>query len=113
MPRHSPPEDGLDRMVHYLVDTADGSVGVLDEWERDECGRPTALTVAQGWFGRRRVSIPIGCITRVDHPRRRITIARGRAPLERHGTLARMLGLNREIHTEEHTQGAGDPAVLE
>ena len=27
-----PPADFLDRMVYYLVETPDGTVGVIDDW---------------------------------------------------------------------------------
>jgi hypothetical protein len=75
----------LDAMVDYLVDTPDGSVGVLDGWERDENGRPRALIVAQGWFGRRRFEIPLDAVLEIDHERRRIVLARGAVPPEPEG----------------------------
>lgn len=69
-------------MVHYLVDTPDGSVGIVDGWERDEHGRPRSLIVAQGWFGRRRFEIPLEAVLEINHEDRRIILARGAAPLE-------------------------------
>jgi hypothetical protein len=75
----------LDAMVDYLVDTPDGSVGVLDGWKRDENGRPQALIVAQGWFGRRRFEIPLDALLEIDHERRRVVLARGAVPLENEG----------------------------
>ena len=73
----------LDGMIHYLVDTPDGAVGVLDRWTRDEQGRPVSLIVAQGWFGRRRFEIPLEELIQIDHEARRIVLARGAAPLYR------------------------------
>jgi hypothetical protein len=71
----------LDGMVHYLVDTPEGAVGILDGWERDEHGRPKTLLGAQGWFGRRRFEIPVEKPLKIDHERRRLVLARGAAPL--------------------------------
>ena len=73
----------LDGMIHYLVDTPDGAVGVLDRWERDQQGRPVSLIVSQGWFGRRRFEIPLEELIQIDHEARRIVLARGAAPLDR------------------------------
>jgi len=63
----------LDGMVHYLVDTPEGAVGILDGWERDEHGRPKTLLVAQGWFGRRRFEIPVEKLLKIDHERRALS----------------------------------------
>jgi hypothetical protein len=65
--------DMLDGMVHYLVDTPEGAVGILDGWERDEHGRPKTLLVAQGWFGRRRFEIPVEKLLKIDHERRALS----------------------------------------
>jgi hypothetical protein len=80
-------------MIDYLVDTPDGSAGILDGWERNEQGRPLTLIVAQGWFGRRRFEIPVESILEIDHPRRRIVVARGAVPPEPEGPLQRVLGV--------------------
>jgi nucleotide-binding universal stress UspA family protein len=53
------------------------------------------LIVAQGWFGRRRVEIPIETIREVDHDRRRLVLRRGAVPPEPNGPLQRLLGLGR------------------
>lgn len=82
-------------MVDYLVDTPDGSVGVLDGWERDEDGRPQALSVAQGWFGRRRFAVPFATLLAIDHESRRIVLAPGTVPLEPKGLLQRLLEVGR------------------
>jgi nucleotide-binding universal stress UspA family protein len=71
--------DALDEMIYYLVDTPDGPVGVLDGCERDEHGRPMRLIVSQGWFGRRRLGIPLEELIKVDHEGQRIIVARGAA----------------------------------
>lgn len=70
-------------MIHHLVDTPDGTVGVLDGWNRDEHGRPVSMIVSQGWFGRRRFEIPLEKLVRVDREGRRIVLVRGAAPLDR------------------------------
>jgi nucleotide-binding universal stress UspA family protein len=81
----------LDTTAHYLVDTPEGPVGVVDGWELDEHGRPTALVVAQSWFGRHRLSVPVRHVTAIDHRERRVAITAGAAPLERRGLLQRLL----------------------
>jgi hypothetical protein len=65
-------------MIHYLVDTPDGPVGVLDGWERDADGHTEKLVGAHGWFGRRRFTVPVEDVLRIDHERRSVLIA-GRA----------------------------------
>jgi nucleotide-binding universal stress UspA family protein len=96
-----PRADMLDGMIHYLVDAPDGSVGILDGWERDEKGRPMTMIVAQGWFGRRRFEIPVAKLRGVDHDRRRIVLARGAAPLEPKGPFQRLLELGQRRSAEE------------
>jgi nucleotide-binding universal stress UspA family protein len=103
------PADVLDAMVDYLVDTPDGSVGVLDGWDRDENGRPQALIVAQGWFGRRRFEIPLETLLEIDQERRRIVLARGAAPLEPKGPLQRLLEVGQSRSAEETTTDARSP----
>ena len=93
------PADILDGTVDYLVDTPDGSVGIVDEWKRDEHGRPRALIVAQGWFGRRRIEVPLDAILEIDHEDRRIILARGAAPIEPTGPLQRLVELGQERST--------------
>jgi nucleotide-binding universal stress UspA family protein len=95
------PADILDGMVHYLVDTPDGVVGVVDGWERDEHGRPQALIVAQDWFGRRRFEIPLEALLEIDHQDRRIVLARGAAPLEPTGPVQRVVELGEDRSAEE------------
>ena len=95
------PADILDGMVHYLVDTPDGSVGIVDGWERDDHGRPQGIVVAQGWFGRRRYEVPLEALLEVDHEDRRIILARGAAPLEPKGPLQRLVELGHNRSAEE------------
>jgi nucleotide-binding universal stress UspA family protein len=95
------PADILDGMVDYLVDTPDGSVGIVDGWERDEHARPQTLIVAQGWFGRRRFQIPLEKLIEIDHEHRRIVPARGAAPLEPKGPLQRLVALGQDRSGEE------------
>jgi hypothetical protein len=77
-------------MVDYLVDTDEGSVGVLDGWIRDDGGKPIALVVAQGWGGRRRLEIPIEDVIRVDHDDRRVLLTSRSAPLDENDFLQRL-----------------------
>jgi nucleotide-binding universal stress UspA family protein len=88
--------DVLDGMVDYLVDTPDGSVGILDGWVRDERGQPKALIVAQGWFGRRRFEIPLDALVEIDHEDSRIILARGAAPLEPKGPFQRLVDVGQD-----------------
>jgi hypothetical protein len=78
-------------IVHYLVDSPDGPVGVVDSWVPDAAA-PSALVVAQGWFGQRRLVLPVDAILGVDHANRRVLVGRGAAPLERRGLVGRLLG---------------------
>jgi hypothetical protein len=64
-------------MAGYRVETSDGLVGVLDGSLRDEQGRARSLVVAQGWFGRRRLEIPLEEVARVDHRGGRIVLVAG------------------------------------
>lgn len=70
-------------MIHFLVDTAEGRIGVLDGCRRDRSGSPIALIVACGWFGRRRLEVPVEEAVRVDHRRRRIVLVPGVAQRRR------------------------------
>jgi hypothetical protein len=86
-------------MVDYHVDTPDGPVGVLEEWRLGADGKPVGIVVAQGWFGRRRVEVPLALVDDVDPESGRVLLARGAAPLEqparsraRLGPLRRLLG---------------------
>jgi hypothetical protein len=83
--------DTLEATVHYLADSPDGAVGVLDGWIRDDSGRPTAVVVAQGWFGRRRYAIPIENVIDIDDDSRRVILTRGAAPVENKGLLGRLV----------------------
>jgi nucleotide-binding universal stress UspA family protein len=93
--------DIFDGMVNYLVHTPDGSVGIVDGWERDEHGRPQTLVVAQGWFGRRRLDVPLEALLEIDHDDGRIILARGAAPLEPKGPLHRQVELGHDPSAEE------------
>jgi hypothetical protein len=73
----------FDAIVHYLVDSPDGPVGVIDGWESNAEGQPQSLVVVQGWFGRRRLTVPIEDVLHVDHERRSVLVARHAAPLDR------------------------------
>jgi hypothetical protein len=87
------PAHRLDAIADYVVDTPDGSVGVTDGWVRDECGRPRALIVAQGWFGRRHFEIPLEALVEIDHDDRRVLLRPGAAPLEPKGPFHRLVDM--------------------
>jgi hypothetical protein len=91
--------DVLDEMVDYLVDAPDGSVGVVDGWVRDDGGRPTRMIVAQGWFGRRRIEIPVSKLAEVDHDGMRVVLSRGAAPAESEGLARRIRELLRRCRS--------------
>ena len=95
------PADVLDGMVHYLVDTPDGAVGVVDGWQRDARGRPQSLIVAQGWFGRRRFEVPLDALLEIDHEERRVVLRRDAAPLEPKGPLQRLVEFGQGRSAEE------------
>jgi hypothetical protein len=77
----------LDETRDYLVDMPEGPVGVVDGLGRDTRGRPRSLVVAQGWFGRTRLEVPIEKVANVDHGSRRVVLKSGAAPLEGAGSL--------------------------
>ena len=72
--------DAFEEMRGYLVNGPEGEIGILDEWLRDEDGRPTTLIVAQGWWGRRRFQVPVADLIRVDHRRELMYLAPGAPP---------------------------------
>jgi len=94
-------------MVNYLVGTPDGSVGIVDGWERDEHARLQTLIVAQGWFGRRRFQIPLEKLIEIDHEHRRIVLARGAAPLEPKGPLQRLVARFSASRTKTDKERSG------
>ena len=85
-----------------------GSVGVLDGIERDAQGRPAALIVAQGWFGRRRLRVPIEQLAELDHARKRILLAPGAAPIEHKGPVMRLIDLGEVERQEDDTEEVFD-----
>jgi nucleotide-binding universal stress UspA family protein len=111
------PADRFDGMVDYLIDTPEGFVGVLDGWERNEHGQPSAVNVAQGWFGRRRFSVPIGQISGIDHGRGSLTLATGAAPPERPGWFPRLVGRLYRPYGDQRSEeasvgwGRGGPVI--
>jgi len=76
------PADIFDGTVDYLAQTPEGPVGIVDGWKRDAQNRPSAIIIAQGWFGRRRFEIPIDKLIEIDHEERRVVLAPAAAPLE-------------------------------
>lgn len=86
-----PPRRALEELVTYRVDVPDGPAGVLEGVGREEGDRLT-LTIAQGWFGRRKHDVPASAIADVDHGARRILLAAGAAEPERRGLWLRLFG---------------------
>jgi hypothetical protein len=78
-----PPTNPREELVHYLVDTPDGPVGVLIDVTEDATGRPVTLLIGQGWFGRRTLAVAADSIIGINHRARRILLTTGAAPLER------------------------------
>jgi nucleotide-binding universal stress UspA family protein len=103
------PAGALDATVHYLVDTTEGPVGVVDGWVLDGQGRPRALVVAQSWLGRKRFSVPIREVASIDHRERRVVIEAGAAPLERSGLVQRLLDHPSPHEGEEPARAGTDP----
>lgn len=61
----------------FLVDALhDEPVGVVDEVVVDQEGRPEALVVAAGWFGRRRFIVPVEDVDEIDPRGRRVRLRR-------------------------------------
>ncbi len=109
-PLSAPPADIADRLVDYLVDTPEGSVGILDGFGRDGQGRAAFLIVAQGWFGRRQLRIPIEQLTEVDHAGKRILLAPGAAPIEHKGPFMRLIDLGESESQEDSSKRERDEA---
>lgn len=64
----------------FLVDTEEGKpFGVVDDVVLGESGRPVALLVAVGWFGRQVVQIALDQVLDVDQDERRLVVVRGSA----------------------------------
>jgi hypothetical protein len=82
--------DVYDACVDYLVDTRTEPVGVLAEWLREDDGTPHAFVVEQGWFGRRRRTIPVAEIVAIDHEAGRILVTAAAAPPDRPGLLGKI-----------------------
>jgi hypothetical protein len=57
--------------------------------------------VVQGWFGRRRVEVPVEHLREIDHVRRRILVDGGAATLEPEGPLQRLMELRTDPPTRE------------
>jgi hypothetical protein len=78
---HSP-SNPYEAVIHYLVDTPDGPVGVLIDVTEDANGEPATLIIGQGWFGRRTLTVAADSVIGINHRARRILLAAGAAPIE-------------------------------
>jgi hypothetical protein len=66
----------------FLVDAIpDEAVGVVDDVIVDEDGHPSALVVSAGWFGRRRLTVPVAEVDEICPGDRRLRIRRSAAAL--------------------------------
>jgi hypothetical protein len=65
--------DLLEHTHGFLVDNDDGEVGVVEDVELAG-GQPTALVVACGWLGRRRIRVPAAAVHAIDADARTILI---------------------------------------
>lgn len=102
--------DWLEETLHYLVDTVEGPVGVLEGYELDEHGSPERIVVAQGWFGRRHLSIPLDSVVTVDHGARRLVVTAGAAPLQR-GLLRLLEAPRRRPRRQRAVPASRQPAA--
>jgi hypothetical protein len=79
----APSSSDLDQTVGYRIETPEGSLGVIDGCSRGVRGNPPSLLVAQGWFGRRKLDVPVDTIIEIDHGKELVLVQPGVAPLER------------------------------
>jgi hypothetical protein len=67
----------------FLVDAIpDERVGVVDDVLVDEDGHARALVVASGWFGRRRLVVPVEDVAEICPRERRLRLRRAARPLD-------------------------------
>ena len=77
------PEALLLQCHGFLVDAIpDDPVGVVEDVLVDEQGHPTALVVSAGWFGRRRLTVPVADIDEICSGDRRLRVRRSSAALD-------------------------------
>jgi hypothetical protein len=74
------PERVLAECEAYLVDGRDGSqIGVVERVERaGTAGRASALLIAAGWFGRRRLRVETGAVEALVPDERRVIVDEAR-----------------------------------
>jgi hypothetical protein len=76
------PEALLLQSHGFLVDAVpDETVGVVEDVIADEHGHPAALVVSAGWFGRRRLTVPVAEVDEICPGSRRIRVRRSAAAL--------------------------------
>ncbi len=81
------PEAVLASSHGFLVDAVpDQHVGVVDDVLLDGEGLPHALVVACGWFGRRRVTVPVADVEAIWPRERRLRLRLRRSARVENGT---------------------------
>jgi hypothetical protein len=84
------PERLLAECTGFLVDdTAGGALGVVDDVETNDTGLVTALVVAAGWFGRRKLRVPVDAVDSLVWHERRVIVREAGLPKSRAGRQSR------------------------
>jgi hypothetical protein len=80
---HIDPEALLLQSHGFLVDAIpDEPVGVVEDVLVDEDGHPRALVVSSGWFGRRRLIVPVSDVVEIYPGDRRLRLQRAATSLD-------------------------------
>jgi PRC-barrel domain len=78
------PERLLAECTGFLVDDTEGrALGVVDGVQTNDKGLVTALRVATGWFGRRKLRVPVDAIDSLVPQERRVIVREAVPPESR------------------------------
>jgi hypothetical protein len=78
------PERLLAECAGFLVDDTEGrALGVVDGVQTNDKGLVTALLVAAGWFGRRKLRVPVDAIDSLVPQERRVIVREAVPPESR------------------------------